>query len=212
MTDDSTNPTRWERLIASLRERRLLPATLGYLAAGAVAIEMTDLLGSQFSWSPAVLPTVIGLVGLGFFLALTLTWFHGAPGQQRVTRGELAVLGLILVIGVPLVVTIGRGGGAETPPSAEATQSDARALARRSPLHEHGHRRRGRASAAGCARPDCGAAFQDRGHSRAVAGRGHAVRKRAVRPALPWQKSWAPTTRSRGACCAVVIGSASASS
>ncbi len=40
------------------------------------------------------------LLGIGFFVALVLAWYHGEKGQQRATGFELLIIaGLLLVAG-----------------------------------------------------------------------------------------------------------------
>ena len=88
-----------ESLVTSLRKRKLVQWAAGYAAAAWVLLQVLALVGQQFDWPAALMRGITVTLGIGFFLTVVLAWFHGERGEQRVTWGELAVLGLILVLG-----------------------------------------------------------------------------------------------------------------
>ena len=58
-----------------------------------------EMLRDAFEW-PAIVSrlTVIALLA-GIPIAVTLAWFHGHRAQHRVTRSELSILILLLIVG-----------------------------------------------------------------------------------------------------------------
>jgi len=71
-------------LIDRLRERKLVQWILAYLAAAWLVLQLADILGERFAWPEAALRTLTVLLGVGFFAALVIGWFHGEKGEQRV--------------------------------------------------------------------------------------------------------------------------------
>lgn len=99
-----------------LKERRIAPWGLAYIAGAAVVIEVADVLAGNFGWPASFLRGLIGAVGVGFFVALILAWFHGRSGRQRVTGLETLSLTAVLAAGALIVSALAiTGDGA--PPS-----------------------------------------------------------------------------------------------
>jgi TolB-like protein/Flp pilus assembly protein TadD len=92
-----------ESLLASLRKRKLVQWSAGYAAAAWVLLQVVTLVGQQFDWSPVLLRAITIVLGVGFFVAVVLAWFHGERGQQRVTALEAALLALCLAIGAAMI-------------------------------------------------------------------------------------------------------------
>ncbi|MDQ3040720.1 MAG: hypothetical protein M3R16_13125, partial [Pseudomonadota bacterium] len=85
----------WQRL----RQRKLVQWALAYLAGAWAMLEVLDLVGQQFGWPPLMLRGLTLVLALGFFVTLTLAWYHGERGEQRVSGTELLILALLLTIG-----------------------------------------------------------------------------------------------------------------
>ena len=85
----------WRRL----RRRTLVQWTFAYLAGAWALLQLLDLVGQQFGWPPLLLRGITLALGLGLPLTLTLAWYHGERGEQRVSGVELMVLALLLAIG-----------------------------------------------------------------------------------------------------------------
>jgi TolB-like protein len=67
--------------------------------AGAWAVlQVLDLVAQEFGWPGAVMRSITVVLGIGFFVALVLAWYHGERGAQRVGGIELAMLAALLVI------------------------------------------------------------------------------------------------------------------
>jgi TolB-like protein/Flp pilus assembly protein TadD len=82
-----------------LRRRKVVQWGITYAAGSWVLLQVIGFLADAFHW-PDVAKQV-GAIALlvGLPIVLTLAWYHGDKGEQRVTRAELAVLTLLLLLG-----------------------------------------------------------------------------------------------------------------
>ncbi|MEJ2679684.1 MAG: hypothetical protein P8174_11525, partial [Gemmatimonadota bacterium] len=85
----------WRLFLHRVVERHVVPWTLAYLAGAWVVVEATNFLAAEFGWGVDPAPTLILVLAFGALSTITIAWFHGAAGLQRVTRQELATHGLI---------------------------------------------------------------------------------------------------------------------
>jgi TolB-like protein len=112
---------------ANLRRRKVVQWGLAYSAAAWALLQVTGFLADAFHWPDATKQVAaIGLL-FGLPVALTLAWYHGDKGEQRVSRTELAVLTLLLLLAGAV---LGLYAQRSPPPPASAT---ARAPAVRAP-------------------------------------------------------------------------------
>ncbi len=86
-----------------LRERKLAQWALAYAAGAWVMLQVLSLFAGAYHWPDAVLRIAIDVAVAGFLVALTLAWFHGERGAQRVSRGELALLFALALCGTAFV-------------------------------------------------------------------------------------------------------------
>ncbi len=93
-----------------LRERRLVQWTLAYLAGAWLVVEVADVLGQWWGWPPGVVQGLLIFLGVGFFVALVVAWYHGEKGRQRVSGPELLIIALLLAIAGSLVALLGQRG------------------------------------------------------------------------------------------------------
>ncbi|HSJ36224.1 MAG TPA: hypothetical protein VLB85_14325, partial [Acidimicrobiia bacterium] len=110
--------SRLSAVFKEIRERRVIPWTLAYFAGAWVLLEATGFLGDEFGWADWIVPAFTIILGFGIPSAITLAWFHGAAGWQRITRQEAAVHSLIaasllvaFLLGPPLPDRVGPGVG-----------------------------------------------------------------------------------------------------
>jgi serine/threonine-protein kinase len=108
-----------------LRERKLVQWALAYVAAAFALIQALDVVAQRFGWPDVLERVVILALAIGFFITLVLAWYHGERGAQNVTRTELVILTLLLVIGGGLLWRYERapqpGNAAPPGPAASAT-------------------------------------------------------------------------------------------
>jgi TolB-like protein/Flp pilus assembly protein TadD len=92
---DGEDASFWQRL----RRRKVVQWGIAYAAGAWGLLQGLSYVVATFHWPERLqqLATIALLVGLP--VALTLAWYHGDKGQQRVSRAELAVLTLLLLLG-----------------------------------------------------------------------------------------------------------------
>ncbi len=86
-----------------LRERKLVQWALAYLAAAWLALEVFSTLRENLGWSTAFFPVLVAILAFGLPATLTLAWYHGEKGHQRVSGAELSILAVLLVIAAVVV-------------------------------------------------------------------------------------------------------------
>jgi serine/threonine-protein kinase len=86
------------RLLYRLRERKLVQWALAYLAGAFVVFQLLDALAEPLGLSTTVQQAILVVVGIGFFIALVLAWYHGEKGRQRVSGPELLMVAALLVV------------------------------------------------------------------------------------------------------------------
>ena len=86
-------------LWGKIKRHKVVEWTLAYIAFGYALLHGIEMLRDAFEW-PAIVSrlTVIALLA-GIPIAVTLAWFHGHRAQHRVTRSELSILILLLIVG-----------------------------------------------------------------------------------------------------------------
>ncbi len=92
------------------RERKIGQWAIVYLAAGWVFLEALGFVADTFGWPEFIVRSAVIVVGIGFLALMTLAWFHGEKGHQRVSGLELGLLTALLLVAGVLVVWVGRGG------------------------------------------------------------------------------------------------------
>jgi TolB-like protein/tetratricopeptide (TPR) repeat protein len=91
---------------ARLKERKLVQWTLAYLAGAWVVLQVMDVAADPLGWPDSVQVGVFVLVAAGFFVTLTLAWYHGEKGRQRVTAVEVLAVAAILVVAVAALLWV----------------------------------------------------------------------------------------------------------
>ncbi len=86
-----------------LRRRKVVQWGLGYVAVAWGVVQGIAFAAGTFHWPELVtrVSAVLALTGLP--VAITLAWFHGDRGEQRVTGVEVALLATLVAIGTFLV-------------------------------------------------------------------------------------------------------------
>lgn len=101
-----------------LMDRKVVQWTLGYLVGAYGVLEALGFLADLFGWGRTVVRVAAVLLMAGALATLVVSWFHGARGDQRVTRTEAGLLSLIGVAGVAGAVILGPGEETEAGPEA----------------------------------------------------------------------------------------------
>jgi TolB-like protein len=85
----------WERL----RRRKVVQWGLAYAAGAWALLQVIGFAADAFHWPDVIKQFSMLALAIGLPVALTLAWYHGDRGEQRVTGAELAVLTLLLLLG-----------------------------------------------------------------------------------------------------------------
>lgn len=104
-------------LLQQVVARHVVPWTLAYLAGAWVVLEATNFMAGEFGWRFDPIPALAMVLAFGVLSTVTLAWFHGAAGLQRVSRQELVIHGLIAaaLVGTFLVHPPGGWGTTSSP-------------------------------------------------------------------------------------------------
>ncbi len=87
-------------LIRQLQERHVLRTAVLYLGAGWVGLEFIGFVVENYGIERVVLDCSLLLIGVGFPIALIISWYHGAGGRQNVARSEGLMVGTLLLVGL----------------------------------------------------------------------------------------------------------------
>jgi TolB-like protein/Tfp pilus assembly protein PilF len=86
-------------ILDRLRRRKVVQWGIAYAAGAWGLLQGLAYVSGLLQW-PEQLQKLVGLALLvGLPVALTLAWYHGDRGEQRVTRTELAILTLLFLVG-----------------------------------------------------------------------------------------------------------------
>lgn len=96
--------TRVSDLWHRIRERKLVQWALAYVGVSLGLLHGIELVGHPFHWPLIVTRIAIGLLIVGFFLALTFAWYHDEKGHQRFTQGETTIIALLLLVGSGMLI------------------------------------------------------------------------------------------------------------
>lgn len=111
-------------VLERLKQRKLVQWAFAYLAGAWVLLQVADTLGDNFGWPRAVFQSLAAFLGVGFFAALILAWYHGEQGRQRVSGPELLILTAVCLVGGGVVWLIGNARtSTPTPPAAENSRA-----------------------------------------------------------------------------------------
>lgn len=98
-----------------LKQRKLFQWTFAYLAGGFVVVQLVEALEEVLGLSLAVQQSILGCLVVGFLITLTLAWYHGEKGRQRVSGLEILLVAVLLIGGAYDVWSTFRQS-ASTPP------------------------------------------------------------------------------------------------
>jgi TolB-like protein len=122
---------RFSQVWSRVNEHKLVQWTVGYVAV-AYAIQHAVVLTSEsFEWPNAVARSTMLLLVLGLPFAITFAWYHGARASRQISRAEMSIIAILLVIGTFLFYTLARPSPeiASTPSVKEAGVTAARSAA-----------------------------------------------------------------------------------
>jgi tetratricopeptide (TPR) repeat protein len=87
-------------IFRQLQERHVLRTAVLYLGAGWVGLEFIGFVVENYGFERAVLDCALLMIGVGFPIALIISWYHGAGGRQDVPRAEGLMVGTLILVGL----------------------------------------------------------------------------------------------------------------
>jgi TolB-like protein/Flp pilus assembly protein TadD len=96
--DTSTQPPEtgvWDRL----RRRKVVQWSVAYVAAAWALLQGLEFLAGIYDWPTAFLRVVTLVLAVGLPIVLTLAWYHGDRGEQRIGGTELSIVAVLFLLG-----------------------------------------------------------------------------------------------------------------
>ena len=84
---------------ARLRRRKVVQWSVAYVAAAWALLQGLEFLADIYDWPTAILRVVTLALALGLPIAVTLAWYHGDRGEQRVGGTELTIVAVLFLLG-----------------------------------------------------------------------------------------------------------------
>jgi serine/threonine-protein kinase len=97
-------------LVSKLRQRLVVQWAFAYLAGAWLVFQAVDVAAEPWGLSLGVQRAIHLLLVVGFFLSLTLAWYHGEKGRQRVSASELLVVTVLCGLGGAAFVVLAPAG------------------------------------------------------------------------------------------------------
>ncbi len=88
-----------EGLWEQLRRRKVVQWAIAYVAAGWGLLQGLDYVGTAFHWPEQLQRFAIVFFVAGLPIALTVAWYHGDRGRQKVSGTEFTILIALLLLG-----------------------------------------------------------------------------------------------------------------
>ena len=84
---------------ARLRRRKVVQWSVAYVAAAWALLQGLEFLADIYDWPTAFLRVVTLALALGLPIVVTLAWYHGDRGEQRVGGTELSIVAVLFLLG-----------------------------------------------------------------------------------------------------------------
>jgi TolB-like protein/Tfp pilus assembly protein PilF len=97
----------------SLTQRKIVQWAIAYVAGAWLLLEVLGFVAENFGWPAGLVRGATVFLGIGFFVALVLAWYHGEKGQQRATGLELLIIAGLLLAAGAAVAYVSRGSAPE---------------------------------------------------------------------------------------------------
>ena len=106
------------RLWRSVNERKMVQWTIAYVALAYSLQHGVQLTSDAFKWEGVTGISML-LLALGLPLVVTVAWYHGERGSQRISGPELTIISTLFVIGALLFVVFVRPAGESIAPAVQ---------------------------------------------------------------------------------------------
>lgn len=101
-------------ILEPFRRKKVGQWSLAYVAAAWVVIQVVDVLGGRWGITEELARSLDIILVTGFFVVLTLAWYHGDKGHQKMRGRELLLITAILIAGGAVLVSV---SGKSAPPA-----------------------------------------------------------------------------------------------
>jgi TolB-like protein len=91
---------------ARIKEHKVLQWSLAYLGAALALAHGQELLAHTFHWPELIGRILLGILIVGFPIAIALAWYHGHRGMTRISAGEMTVVSLLVAIAAVLLIAL----------------------------------------------------------------------------------------------------------
>jgi TolB-like protein len=91
-------------ILNRLKERKLVEWALAYLGGSWLLMQLIDVLSDHWPLSLGLQRGIDLLIVVGFFVTLTIAWYHGEKGRQRASGPELLIIATLLFIAGALLL------------------------------------------------------------------------------------------------------------
>lgn len=98
MTDTPTE-REGEGALAKLRRRKVVQWSVAYTAGAWGLLQGIGFAADAFAWPSSIKQVALIVLLTGLPIVLVLAWYHGDRGEQRVSRAELTILTVLLLLG-----------------------------------------------------------------------------------------------------------------
>lgn len=115
---------------ARIQEHKVLQWSIGYLGAALALAHGQELVAHTFHWPDVVGRLVMGVLIVGFPIAVVLAWFHGHKRIKHISAGEMTALAVLLLAGGVVLTLLARSehsANGERHAAAESTTAPAEA-------------------------------------------------------------------------------------
>ena len=89
----------FHRMWGRLKAHKVVQWTLAYLAIAYTLLHGAEMLAGSLNWSHGFLRVFTLVLILGIPVIVTLAWYHGARGLQRVSGTEIMIIAILLALG-----------------------------------------------------------------------------------------------------------------
>ena len=107
----------WQRI----KEHKVIQWGVAYFAAALALAHAQELIAHAYEWPEIVGQILIGLLVLGFLVALVLAWYHGHKGLTSFSAAEMSILAALLIVGAGMLYVFVRPAEHALTASAETT-------------------------------------------------------------------------------------------
>src|ERR1700683_2473191 len=101
-------PASSEDLWQRVKEHKVLQWSLTYFGASLAIAHAQDLLGPTYHWPEFVGRLLLGVLIVGFPIALAVAWYHGHKGFKQISAGEMTVISILILIGAGMLTVLVR--------------------------------------------------------------------------------------------------------